>query len=165
MPTTDLHEGFSSEGATATSWDDGRAVIEAAEIYWVSTVRADGRPHVTPLIGVWFAGALHFTTGPGEQKAKNLEANRHCILTTGCNGYASGLDIVLEGEAVRVENVARLRDLAAAWLAKYGEEWRFEARDGAFHHGAGEAFVFEVRPTAAFGYARGDQYSQTRWRF
>ena len=47
-----------------------------AELYWITTVRADGRPHVTPLIGVWFDGAMHFTTGLEEQKARNLAANR-----------------------------------------------------------------------------------------
>jgi hypothetical protein len=34
-------------------------------------VRADGRPHVTPLISVLVDGALHFCTGATEQKAKN----------------------------------------------------------------------------------------------
>ena len=49
-------------------------------------------------------------------------------------------------------------------MAKYGEEWRFEVRDGAFHHGPGEAWVFEVAPSTAYGFAKGD-YSHTRWRF
>ena len=29
----------------------------------------------------------------------------------------------------------------------------------------GEALVFEVRPTLAFGFGKGEQFSQTRWRF
>lgn len=35
-------------------------------------MRADGRPHVTPLVAVWLDGAPHFSTGPAEQKAVNL---------------------------------------------------------------------------------------------
>jgi hypothetical protein len=43
-----------------------------------------------------------------EQKAKNLEHNRHCILTTGRNSLAEGLDLVLEGDAVRMTDEAKL---------------------------------------------------------
>ena len=45
--------------------------------------RGDGRPHVTPLPAVWSDGALHFCTGPTEQKGVNLAANPACVLTTG----------------------------------------------------------------------------------
>ena len=57
-----------------------------------------------------------------------------------------------------------LRELADAWVAKYGEDWRFEVRDGAFHHGPGSAHVFRVAPTTAFGFGK-EPYSQTRWSF
>jgi Pyridoxamine 5'-phosphate oxidase len=77
-------------------------VLEAAELFWISTVRADGRPHVTPLVAAWLDGAIHFHTGADEQKAANLRANPHVVLTTGCNRWNEGLDVVVEGEAVRV---------------------------------------------------------------
>ena len=75
-------------------------------MFWVTTVRPDGRPHVTPLIAVWLDGALYFCTGPTERKAKNLLRNQNCILTTGCNKRNEGLDIVIEGQAVRVTDGA-----------------------------------------------------------
>ncbi|MFB7546034.1 DUF6191 domain-containing protein [Streptomyces sp. NPDC056154] len=37
----------------------------------MSTVRPDGRPHVTPLIGVWSQSALYFSTGASERKGLN----------------------------------------------------------------------------------------------
>jgi len=37
-------------------------------------------------------------------------------------------------------------------------------RDGAFHHQGGEAYVFEVAPMVAYGFAKGP-YSHTRWMF
>jgi len=46
QPVTTL-AGFSSEDAVATTWASGRSVLEDAEVYWVSSVRPDGRPHVT----------------------------------------------------------------------------------------------------------------------
>jgi hypothetical protein len=66
-PITELHPGYSSDDATATPWPDALAQIQRAQIFWLSTVRPDGRPHVTPLIAVWLDGALCFCTGHGER--------------------------------------------------------------------------------------------------
>jgi hypothetical protein len=51
---------------------------------------------------VWLDGALHFSTGATEQKALNLRGNPHVILTTGCNHWDAGLDVVVEGDAVQL---------------------------------------------------------------
>jgi hypothetical protein len=171
-PQTSLDARFSSDGAPPTPWADAAAALDGAELWWVTTVRADGRPHVTPLLAVWQDGALHFCTGPGEQKARNLEGNDRCSLVTGVNDQ-QGLDLVVEGRAVRVTDEGRLRRLADAWVEKYGEDWRFDVRDGAFVHGEDSlggdgpsaAHVFEVRPTTVFGFGKGETFSQTRWRF
>ena len=48
---------------------------------------------------------------------------------------------------------------------KYGDDWRFEVREAAFHHEGGEAWVFEVAPVKALGFDRNAGGSQTRWRF
>lgn len=164
-PRTEI-DGRFSEAAEPLPWEKGRGALEAAELYWVTTVRADGRPHVTPLIGVWLEGAMYFCTGPEEQKAKNLAGNPACALTTGANRLHGGLDLVVEGHAERVTDDGKLGAVAAAYLEKYGEEWRFDARDGAFHHSDGEgvAHVFEVAPAKVLGFGKGP-YSQTRWLF
>ncbi|HEY3486145.1 MAG TPA: pyridoxamine 5'-phosphate oxidase family protein, partial [Ilumatobacteraceae bacterium] len=127
-------------------------------------IRADGRPHVTPLIGVWRAAAWHFCTGPDEQKARNLAHDQRCLVTTGCNHLRDGLDLVIEGTAERVTVDEELERLAAAYVTKYGPDWLFDVRDGAFHHEMGEAHVFGIRPAVAFGFAKAP-YSQTRWTF
>jgi nitroimidazol reductase NimA-like FMN-containing flavoprotein (pyridoxamine 5'-phosphate oxidase superfamily) len=168
-PEARLDARFSSPEATAVPWEQARAELERAEVFWITTVRADGRPHVTPLIAVWLDGALHFTTGPEEQKARNLEGSAHCILTTGCNRIDAGLDVVVEGDAVRVRDHDRLERLAAAYVEKYGEDWRFEVHEGAFRHftpeGEHVAFVFAVAPAKALGFHKGEPFSQTSWRF
>jgi Pyridoxamine 5'-phosphate oxidase len=165
QPVTELDARFSEKGASATPWAVAQAALEAAPLFWISTVRSDGRPHVTPLIAVWLDGALIFCTGPEEQKARNLARNPHCILMTGCNALDEGLDIVVEGDAVNIGDEARLGRIAEVYVAKYGSDWRFEVRDGAFAHSdGGKALVFEVAPVTAFGFAKGP-FSQTRWRF
>src|SRR3712207_7837758 len=72
-PTAELDLQFSSDEATPIPWAEGRERLEGAAVYWISTVRPDGRPHITPLLSVWLDGALYFCTGPDDRKAKNLD--------------------------------------------------------------------------------------------
>ena len=95
--TTELDERFSDPEAEPTPWEETERTLREAQLFWISTVRRDGRPHVTPLVAVWHDGALHFCTGPGEQKAVNLEANPRVALTTGCNSWQDGLDVDRRG--------------------------------------------------------------------
>lgn len=163
-PVGKLDARYSNEGAPATDWAYARGMLQAAEIYWITTVRPDGRPHVTPLLSVWQDGAMHFCTGTTERKAKNLESNKHCVLTTGCNAFNEGLDLVVEGEAVEVSDDATLNTLADAYAAKYGSGWRFEVRDGLFHNEGGPAQVYRIAADTVFAFSKG-QFSQTRWQF
>ncbi|MDX6355273.1 MAG: hypothetical protein QOF98_2176 [Streptomyces sp.] len=165
MATGTLDPRFSEPAAEPSAWKDVEAVLADAGTYWLTTVRADGRPHVTPLIAVWHDGAAHFATGEGEQKFRNLAAHPQVVLTTGSNTLKSGLDVVLEGEAVRIREQARLEALAAAWVEKYGEEWRFDVRDGDFWNaGSGKAAVFGVTPTKVLAFRKEGTYAQTAWR-
>jgi hypothetical protein len=165
---TTLDARFSSEGASATEWTQARRQIDDAEVFWLSTVRADGRPHVTPLLGVWHDDAMYFCTGPEEQKAKNLATNPQCVLTTGHSGLGEGLDIVAEGRAVEVGDEAEFSGVADAYELKYGDH--FTAPQGTFSGLAdairrGEALVYRVAPTTVLGFGKGESFSQTRWRF
>jgi general stress protein 26 len=164
-PVTQIDTRFSDADAVATGWDETRRVLETAQLFWISTVRADGRPHVTPLVAVWLDGAIHFTTGATEQKAINLRGNPHVILTTGCNDWDRGLDVVVEGKAIQLTDDAVLERLAKAWATKWDGRWQFEARSRAFHHeDGGEALVFSVTPTKILAFGKGN-FSHTRHRF
>jgi general stress protein 26 len=163
-PTTSLDERFSDPGAQPVPWPETQRVLEDAQLFWVTTVRPDGRPHSTPLVAIWLDDALHFSTGETEQKAHNLAANPNVLLTTGDNGWKGGLDVVVEGAAVRVTDDAVLDRLAQAWRAKWDGQWQFEARDGAFHHPHGAALVFRVEPTKVLAFGKGT-FSHTRHRF
>jgi general stress protein 26 len=163
-PKTTLDDRFSDEGAAPISWDETVQMLEAAQLSWITTVRADGRPHVTPLVAVWLDDAIHFTTGAEEQKAHNLRANQHVILTTGCNTWDVGVDVVVEGDAVRTTDDAMLQRLADAWRTKWDGQWQFEARDGLLHHEAGSALAFSVAPAKVLVFGKGT-YSHTSHRF
>ena len=163
-PTTDVDTRFSDPDVAPTSWSNTLRALEAAQLFWVTTVRADGRPHVTPLVAVWLDGALHFSTGAAEQKAVNLRTNPHVVLTTGCNQWDSGLDVVVEGDAVQVTDDATLQRLAEAWGTKWDGRWQFEASGGSFQHEAGTALVFSVAPAKVLAFGKGT-FSHTTHRF
>ena len=164
-PKATLDTVYSDKEATATPWPDARAKLERAELFWVSTIRPDGRLHVTPVVAVWMDGAFYFATGPTERKARNIAADPHCAVVTGCNAWADGFDIVLHGEAVQVQDRALLQRIADTFREKYGEPWAYRlAEDGTFN-GPGGAIVFEVVPTEAWGFSKGEPFGQTRWDF
>jgi nitroimidazol reductase NimA-like FMN-containing flavoprotein (pyridoxamine 5'-phosphate oxidase superfamily) len=165
-PDTEL-SAFSSDDATSTEWARTRAHLEAAEVFWLSTVRPDGRPHVTPLLAVWSDDALYFCTSPPERKAKNLDHNPHCILTTGRNSL-DGLDIVVEGKAREVSDQLELARVADAYAAKYPSD--FTEPDGTWFGlddaiRSGNSLLYRVAPVTAFAFGKGASFSQTRYRF
>jgi len=166
-PVTALDQEYSDPAATATEWEETRRALEEAQLFWVSTVRADGRPHVTPVVAAWAEGAVWFSTGATEQKFANMRANPNVVLTTGCNGWEGGLDVVVEGRAVQVTDDAVLGRVAAAFTAKWDGRWQWIARDGAFRDpgGHGEAMVFSVAPVKVWAHAKGDPFSSTSHRF
>jgi general stress protein 26 len=160
-PVTKVDARFSDPGASATTWPDTLKAIEAAELFWVTTVRQDGRPHVTPLVAVWHDDALNFCTGIDEQKAVNLRHNKQVVLTTGCNDWENGLDVVVEGQAEQITDSHALERLAKAWTVKWDGRWQYEVGDGCFHE---HVYVFAVRPTRVLAFAKGG-FSHTTHRF
>jgi nitroimidazol reductase NimA-like FMN-containing flavoprotein (pyridoxamine 5'-phosphate oxidase superfamily) len=164
-PTTELDDRFSDPDAAPTDWATTVEILEQAQLSWITTVRSDGRPHVTPLVAVWLDNAIHFSTGPGEQKAVNLTQNPSVALTTGCNTWDHGIDVVVEGSATRVTDAALLRRLAVAWRTKWNGEWDYEVTaNGLAHPGGGEALVYRVEPRKVLAFGKGT-FTHTRHRF
>ena len=164
VPTTDLDGRFSDPQAGPTAWPDALRTLQDAELYWLTTVRANGRPHVTPLVGVLDDNAVHFVTGFDEQKARNLQHNPQVALTTGQNAWARGLDVVVEGGAIRVTDGVTLQRLADAFEAKYGSDWHFDVADDAVVSQGQPAAVFRVEPHKVLAFAK-EPHAQTAYRF
>ena len=139
--------------------------LDRAELYWITTVRPDGRPHVTPLIGVVSDDVVLFL-----HRARGAEGAQPPAERPGCHHdreqhVGEGLDVVVEGKAVRVDDDEQLRPLAAAWVEKYGDEWHFDVYDGMFRHSdGGGAAVFRVEPAKVLAFAK-DPHGQTTYRF
>jgi general stress protein 26 len=163
VPIGAIDTRFSDPESQPTPWSEVLHVLEDAELYWLTTVRADGRPHVTPLIAVAEGAALYFCTGFREQKARNLEHNNRVALTTGNNTWARGLDVVIEGRVTRITDRDSLQRLAEAYEAKYGSEWHFDVGDGVFSTGQDAAPVFRIQPAKVLAFAK-EPHAQTTYR-
>jgi len=165
-PTARIDRRFSDPESHATPWAEAARALADAELYWLTTVRAGGRPHVTPLVGVADPadGTVHFCTGLGEQKARNLEHDGRVAVTTGQNTWAQGLDVVVEGTVARITDREALQRVADAYEDKYGSAWHFDVGDGAFRAGEGDAAVFRVTPEKVMAFAK-EPHAQTTFRF
>ena len=119
-----------------------------------------------PVFGVWVGDALYFTAARTSRKAKNLALNARCVVAAD----VPTLDVVLEGEAVRVSDEAKLHLVADAYASKY--EWPLTVRDGAFsaEYGAPSAGSppydpYEMTPVTGFGLGMDEPFGATRWTF
>jgi hypothetical protein len=140
VTTGQIDPRYGDPSATAPPWGDIEGLLRRAQLYWIITVRVDGRPHAVPLVGVWHAGAFAFCTGPAEQKHLNLDANAQVAVTTrkhrrqrvdqrpGCRGRGHGS----AGDRRRGPALVMSATLADAWFAKYGDDWRFEVQGREF---------------------------------
>ena len=160
-----------SEATEPVSWQRVSDALAAAELYWLTTVRREGRPHTTPLVGAWIDSqeeqAFVFCTGPEEQKAQNLAHSTAVTVTTGVNTWKEGLDVVVEGNAERLTGRDMLTRLADAIREKYRGEWDFTPHDDGFGHTdeSGHshiAYVFRVRPAKVLAFAK-SPHGQTRF--
>lgn len=132
---------------------------------WLATVNPDQSPHVMPLGVLWVDGAFYFNSGPGTRKAQNLARNPHCALTVAIQEF----DLVVEGDAVKVTDAAKLRRIAEAY-GRLG--WTPSVRNGALYAeysapsaGAPPWDVYEVAPQTVYALGTAEPYGATRWRF
>ncbi|MEV0616320.1 pyridoxamine 5'-phosphate oxidase family protein [Nonomuraea sp. NPDC050404] len=108
------------EQTTTLEWSQVLAKLAAAPRYWLATVRADGRPHVVPVDGVWVDDALYFGGSLETVHERNL---RHsAVVSIHLDGADSA--VIAEGRAVRVHPAPEeARRLAEATRAKYGYDF------------------------------------------
>jgi hypothetical protein len=166
-PVTTLDPRYSVPNPIATGWETTRHALENAQVFWLCTMRPDGRPHVTPVVAVWLDGAMHVLIGVGRQKAINLRSSPHVALMTGCNNWEEGLDVVVEGDAARVSDHDQLECLAQVWATKWDGRYQFVVRDGGFFRpDAHDVFlVYSITPARIFVFTRGHGASQIRHQF
>jgi len=133
--------------------------------FWLSTIDADGRPHMTAVGAFWVDGRYYFCGGPRSRKIRNIERDPRCAFGVAIHGY----DVALEGRAVRVTGDALLQRLAEVF-AEGG--WAPTVTGGGFTHdysapsaGPPPWYVYEFLPEDVFAVATREPGGATRWSF
>jgi len=72
--------GYADNPASSLAWDWVAAQLAASLHYWLSSVRADGRPHAVPRWGVFIDGKFYYDGSPETVHARNIESNPHVSL-------------------------------------------------------------------------------------
>jgi hypothetical protein len=121
VPAT-YHFPTSPKGLLDWSW--ARERLTGSQNYVIVTVRPDGRPHAMGMHGLWWDDAYYFGTSPATRKAKNLEANPHCILI---NEKMDEL-VIVEGVAEKVKYSQLPEGLSDGSKKKYG--WPMDSSTG-----------------------------------
>jgi hypothetical protein len=106
------------ETAQLQTWTRIDRRLREATHYWVSTVDSRGRPHATPVDGIWMDRLLYFGGDPGTQRQRNLRSN-----AAACVHLESADDVVIiHGIATTLTEVdlALAKRLSAASQEKYG---------------------------------------------
>jgi hypothetical protein len=157
-------------GSAELPWSRPRDLLIAGPAqpgtsYFLGTVRPDGRPHSAPFGALWHDGDLYIVSGPGTRKSRNLAANPACTISVGLQG----IDLVLEGEAVRVVDPESLESIAAlyragGWPAEVAGD-AFTAPYSAPSAGPAPWHLYRFTFHTAFGVATAEPYGATRWRF
>lgn len=135
-------------------WSHVTERMTNAKVYWISTVSPEGRPHATPVDGLWIDGRLYFGGSPETRRNRNLKENPAV-----CVHLESGADVViLHGDATELQtsDSAVINRLIEASGAKYGYKPRPE------DFAKGGTYVF--RPRLAFAWKQFPK-DATRWQF
>jgi hypothetical protein len=133
--------------------------------YWLATTRSDGRPHIAGIGALWVDGKVYFVSGAGTRKSRNLSENSNCAVSISL----VGLDLVIEGKAIRVTDEATLvrlaeRYAAQGWPATVGDR-ALTAPYSAPSAGPPPWDLYEIAPVTAFGVATTEPNGATRWCF
>ena len=87
------------EGSGLLPWTWAQERLTASRNYWLTSLWPDGRPHSMPVWGVWDEEALWFSSGRRSRKARNLEADARCVVTT----EDANSPVIVEGSAELIE--------------------------------------------------------------
>lgn len=144
--------GVPRRGGEMMSWSFVEDHLSSARIYWVATVRPDGKPHAMPIWGVYLDEDLYLETNPRSRKARNLATNPSVVVHLETGDEA----VVIEGLATPLRPD---RDLGARLAAAFAAKYEYRPGPDAWDGGG----LYWVEPRVV--YAWRDMPTATRWRF
>lgn len=133
-----------------------RERVEKTGLVLLGTLRADGWPRISPVEGFELDGALLLGMMPGSVKARDLQRDPRCVVTTPvADKHDTAGDAKLWCHAREETDAAEMRRVSAA----FAEQTGFDPG------GPGDYHLFELHPVqAAFQRVEGDDWRTTSWR-
>ena len=134
---------------------------------WLTTINADGGPHVTAVGALWADRSFWFQTGEGTRKGRNIARDPRCALSVSTHDF----DLVVEGRASKItdgETVAAMatRWAALGWPARVDESGQaLTAEYSAPSAGPPPWSVYRLDADQATAVATIAPGGATRWRF
>jgi hypothetical protein len=135
---------------------------------WLTTINADGSPHVTALGALWVEGTFWFQTGPRTRKARNIARDSRCVLSVATHDF----DLVVEATAHRITDPATVTAMAQHWVVAAGWPARVDdsgtaltAEYSAPSAGPPPWHVYRLSPRTATAQATVAPGGATRWRY
>lgn len=136
-------------------WSHVSERMAQAMHYWVCTVSPEGRPHATPVDGLWLDEQLWFGGSPTTRRNRNLAANPAV-----CIHLESGTDVVIvHGEAQEVRGVDRA--LAVRLADESAKKYGYGLKPEQYEKTAG---MFVLRPRMVLAWKNFPR-DATRWHF
>ena len=138
-------------------WEQVTERLAAAKNYWICTTRPDGRPHATPIWGVFFEGNVYFDGSPETRRGKNLAANPAITVH-----LESGDEVVIvEGTVAQITPPDRAfaERLAATYTAKYAAQ-NYSPSPDTWNNGG----LYRVTHRTVIAWTKFPD-DMTRWRF
>jgi hypothetical protein len=74
-PAIPAEYGVATDRAGLLAWDDVRAQLEAAKLFWIATSGPGGRARVRPVDGTWFEGAIYCGGSPETRWVRDVLEN------------------------------------------------------------------------------------------
>jgi len=100
-------------------WAESRERLIAADLYWMTATRRDGRPHAVPIGGAWSVDRLWFNSAPSTVLSRILRRNPRALMH-----LESGEDVlIVEGEASLVGGQDVPDVVVTTYRTKYGGDW------------------------------------------
>ena len=136
-----------------------------AQLFWISTVRRDSRPHVTPLVAVWDDEALYFCTGPEAEEGGQPRGEPAGGADDGLQRLAGRPRRGRRGRGRACGRRGQAEQAGACVARKVGRLLENRTDRRRFPPGGdGIAHVFAVRPTKVLAFGKGG-FSHTRHGF
>lgn len=119
VDTPQMPPGYLQEGVDRRllPWEYIEKRMTDSIVYWIATTRPNGRPHVSPIWGIWHDSRFWFDGSPETRRGKNIAQNPHITVNLEDGSNA----VIMEGVVTNLAapSLELRTTLSGIYKAKY----------------------------------------------